>query len=115
MALNEEVFEIVDGPNDWDMWLSLREKWRGVKHVVGFKLDRPAISENILRLELDMAATGQFTAKITSLEIPEQGLVQWLVRGRVCYCGLKTTKVNITFQATYNHKERRGEVRFQEE
>ena len=108
-----EEFQIRNGPNDWDMWLSLREKWRGSHNSVDFLLDRPLItqSEGVL-------FGNKFSAKITGVWMTECGIVEWHITGRICSYkpGLvHDRKTKIRFEAVYSPHDRSGTIRFFED
>ena len=106
----QETFKIEDGPNDWDMWLSLRELWAGTKNNVGFLLDRPMIP----RTEVKDRFGCEFMAKITSIRVTENPPIRWHIEGRIYYA-TDDTRTRITFKAIYDPFRRKGGISFNEE
>lgn len=100
LGIPTEAIKITNGPNDWDLWLCLRE----TKKEVNFYIDQPIKIQH-------KSGAAFFTGKITFLKLNQDtrpGAQEWCIEGNInkAYTDL------LTFRATYDSVLRKGSVCF---
>ena len=98
-------YRIIEGPSDWDLWLSYRDN---DPEQCGQK----RFTNVVFKISWDVAEQNEICAEITGMRHQKTAstVTGWNIEGRICWVrsGLPT---NLKFDATYDCRRRKGDIR----